>query len=323
VHTLTVFYYLRRIEMSDKITEAVLALRGVLPKAIDLWFEVAGTYYSSGISGDVWLSKEVGESSTRICGKFEFLQRAKVLGFVEQTGYRWGVEYEAHGVKPELPDVQIEILISNSEWGRCYVNEFNWNDLNFKYFRIVDERYKPTTTEATSDKQVTFRATSLSFENPDTGFKWGVDEEGKPFSEGSAIFQKGVKFNEAKEEAIKEMASNLGESVGILKWFDEEAGVSVSYPPAGTKCEVMDDGEWRETYIVGFDADGYLVYETPWDQTMCYNGHSTAKVFRPLGWNEERKVEAKVREIIKEMDFKVAHDGLHVLRELVRKGKIK
>ena len=213
-----------------------------------------------------------------VCTKEEFLEHAKALGFVEQTGYRYGVEYETEGKKPKLPyDILVEVKYNN-EW-QNWEEEFNavenWNWDTSQAFHIVDERYKPTTTEVP------------------------------------------LKYPVSTTEATPEA------------WFDVETGVGVSYPPQGAKCEVFDQGEWRETYIVGFDSEGDAVFETPWEDSHTYDSYYNGyKYFRPLGWDEERKVEAKAKAVADSLNSTGGHKvftiaEMNLLKLLVREGKIK
>lgn len=71
--------------------------------------------------------------------------------------YKYGVEYETNGEKPDIDDdvlVEVHLIRSAiSGWygiGDCIsatVGAWDWLDID--KFRIVDERYKPTTNGAT------------------------------------------------------------------------------------------------------------------------------------------------------------------------------
>lgn len=136
----------------ELIDRAVLAHKGIFPYGKrqiiivstprnDCWGE--GKYDKfSGTAEELYILLEGEPLWVPVCDYNEFLQRAKELGFVEQTGYRWGVEYETNGEKPELPDVKVKVCIDKNDWSYASsVHGFNWD--NTKYFRIVDERYKP------------------------------------------------------------------------------------------------------------------------------------------------------------------------------------
>src|SRR5690554_515402 len=75
----------------------------------------------------------------------EFEQRAKELGWI--NGYKWGVEYETNGEKPDLPDgVLVEYKSKWVGWVRYddgHDTVENWAWENSTAFKIYDERYKP------------------------------------------------------------------------------------------------------------------------------------------------------------------------------------
>lgn len=67
------------------------------------------------------------------------LQRAKELGYI--NGYKYGVEYETNGEKPNLPD-DITVSYRAGMWlGVTDVETANWERANS--FEIIDSRYKP------------------------------------------------------------------------------------------------------------------------------------------------------------------------------------
>ena len=79
-----------------------------------------------------------------VCHKDQFNAIAKDLGFI--NGYRWGVEHQVNGKRPELPD---DVIVYGRNYGdECgkgdHVKDFFWNDY-FK-FKITDQRYKPADT---------------------------------------------------------------------------------------------------------------------------------------------------------------------------------
>jgi|SRR5690554_725598 len=87
--------------------------------------------------------------------RHEFEQRAKELGWI--NGYKWGVEYETNGEKPNLPDdVEVE-WASHAQWVRVdKVCNLEWGKSDpycvpITKFRIVDERYKPKEQEMNND----------------------------------------------------------------------------------------------------------------------------------------------------------------------------
>ena len=85
-----------------------------------------------------------------ICTRDEFNQRAKELGYI--NGYKYGVEYETNGEKPDLPDdvlVQCRALTRHTFGHAHSTNNVAWG--NVTAFRIVDERYKPKEQSMNND----------------------------------------------------------------------------------------------------------------------------------------------------------------------------
>lgn len=74
------------------------------------------------------------------------IQRARELGWI--NGYKWGVEYQTNGVKPDLPDDVVFEMRPNFSAMWSYpvtmsrVSDARWRD-EIVQFRIIDERYKP------------------------------------------------------------------------------------------------------------------------------------------------------------------------------------
>src|SRR5690606_18078267 len=92
-----------------------------------------------------------GIESEFVCYEEEFEKRAKELGWV--NGYKYGVEYETNGKKPNLPD---DILVEfksvwtgewesyDEEYGEGYDAVKNWVWEFSSGFKIYDKRYAPT-----------------------------------------------------------------------------------------------------------------------------------------------------------------------------------
>ena len=63
------------------------------------------------------------------------------------------------------------------------------------------------------------------------------------------------------------------------------------FPPVGTVCEVVYDGTWEQTKIIGWDDDK-IVFTTPFDDITSYDGIvANPNIFRPLQTERERWVE--------------------------------
>ncbi|MFM7812597.1 MAG: hypothetical protein ACKO7M_13050 [Acinetobacter junii] len=92
---------------------------------------------------------------TELCTKDEFEQRARELGWI--NGFKYGVEYETNGNKPDLPDDLVIECFDGSTWWGGYEGKLNVGDLEFNTyattkFRIVDERYKPKSEQSWFEK---------------------------------------------------------------------------------------------------------------------------------------------------------------------------
>ncbi|QGH73281.1 MAG: hypothetical protein [Podoviridae sp. ctKoA10] len=79
-----------------------------------------------------------------VCELDEFQQRALELGYV--NGYRWGVEYQANGEKPDLDSsILVYVVDSRAKYSKeALVIDVHWP--RYDTFEIVDERYKPADT---------------------------------------------------------------------------------------------------------------------------------------------------------------------------------
>lgn len=71
------------------------------------------------------------------------------------------------------------------------------------------------------------------------------------------------------------------------EWWDYENGKTLSFPPAGTKCEVYTDqwSKWYKTVIIGVDSKGRCVYEETsptWNDGEDYSATDNLSWFRPL-----------------------------------------
>lgn len=130
----------------ELINKAVEDLKGVTPEHERLFVTCYGDYSSMPFGYKPILQNEY------ICTKDEFTQRARELGWI--NGYKYGVEYETNGKKPDLVGQVIIEPFYRGEWQcRARVDELNWDFDNMGYdypvtkFRIVDQRFKPDNAE--------------------------------------------------------------------------------------------------------------------------------------------------------------------------------
>ena len=64
------------------------------------------------------------------------------------------------------------------------------------------------------------------------------------------------------------------------------------FPPIGTVCEVLYDGVWEQTKIIGWNGDK-IVLTTPWDDITSYDGAvANPNIFRPHQTERERWIKA-------------------------------
>lgn len=136
------------MDKQEFIGKAVDELKGIWcsPSLTTSWYIM---------SGGVMANKNYDETFTRE----EFEKRARELGWI--NGYKYGVEYETNGNKPDLPDdVRIEWINGDrDDWaGNCTVRSLNWAGnplcMPVEKFRIVDERYKPVYFKCTGKPSV-------------------------------------------------------------------------------------------------------------------------------------------------------------------------
>jgi len=121
----------------ELINEAVHELEGEWRYPDDALYVTKAGHYFYAMANE--------NDSCFLCTKRQFQQRARELGYV--NGYRWGVEYQTNGKKPDLPDdVYVEIKHSNEIWivGNHKVGNCGWSI--YSAFKITDIRYKPADT---------------------------------------------------------------------------------------------------------------------------------------------------------------------------------
>ena len=70
------------------------------------------------------------------------------------------------------------------------------------------------------------------------------------------------------------------------------------FPPVGTLCEVLYDGVWEQTKIIGWD-DEFIVVTTEWDEIQNYDGLcAEPSDFRPIQTERERWIGVAARIVI-------------------------
>jgi hypothetical protein len=344
--------------MKDKITEAVLALKGIYPtKMLDKYGKpdrnpvlleaIVDNDYQDVFAGD-YVDGAVGYDTAfadYICTQSEFLKRAKELGFIEQTGYRYGVEYETNGGKPEIPDdVKVELLCKAfKKYGYALkmCDTSDWGDTSSEYhpikFRIVDERYKPT--EATpevmpvSAKPITdFDDCSIEFETPELDH---LDVADALLEQIAVLMKLGEDELVGVLQGVNAKLIAKGEGLKMPKecssndWWDYAAGKPAyegALPPVGVDVEFAIDGVFtgRKCKVIAFHKN------TAWlhlDRNEADNLYSLERyMFRPLDHTTRAKELEKKRVVSEALDALQAdylHSNLDIVESLYDKGFLK
>jgi hypothetical protein len=175
----------------------------------------------------------------------EFQKRARELGWV--NGYKYGVEYETNGKKPDLPDdllVDIKCETGANKWqgnenlkvsGVLWVGDEDM--VPASHFKIVDDRFKPV-------------------------------EQYEPLKIPSTFEGSG-------------QAGGMGAPASI-DWYDYTQQKAVALPPVGAKVEVFLQwsGKWSGwVLVIGHDNDG-IVWRNGSDSRSYI--HTPRDEIRPL-----------------------------------------
>lgn len=153
----------------------------LIDKAVDEWSGVfkpmSPLVYWYGENGNYGACVDPALVDRKILfTKEEFTNRARELGWI--NGYKYGVEYETSGKKPDLPDdVHIEWINNERDaWvSNCTVGSLNWTGnpfcMHVKKFRIIDQRFKPVEVEQVRDEGFEFN-TQMVYVDKNTGHDW-------------------------------------------------------------------------------------------------------------------------------------------------------
>jgi hypothetical protein len=166
------------------IDTAIEHLKGILPSnhhhsSHHLYFD--GKNYALGIISDA--DRDIPELNkwSHVCSQKEFLQRSKEKGFVEQTGYKWGVEYPTNGKKADLPD-DIVVMFHHLKERNKPVNKLDFT--LFDWFKIVDKRYKPV-EQLVVEGQDMCNKIEEKLSAVDSALSWWDYENNKPAYDGA------------------------------------------------------------------------------------------------------------------------------------------
>lgn len=205
-----------------------------------------------------------GASLLKICGHEltlnDFKHRARELGWC--NGYKYGVEYETNGNKPDLPDgVEIEHSVYGNFEEKVKAGLIvNWSRID--KFRIVDERYKPVEQSWAGEPSV------------DGGIVRPMHD-----GEGNKVFK-------------ADMSSS--------HWYDYDKQQAIALPQVSEQCEWkgLRSGKWVACEVIDKYQDKEMVVFNIGEYRNCRFEilQLDSVEFRPLDWN--RKAEAEKREFV-------------------------
>ena len=220
------------------------------------------------------------EENLYFCTKDEFEQRARELGWC--NGYKYGVEYETNGKKPDLPFSAIKLELKNIHFGTvkqsCDSDFVKWE--NVKSFRIVDESYKPVEQkenklESHQNEPKTERSRTLM-----SVYFGGTDEVFKPLP-----FR--VPAGKVLRCYLEDVDSKPANVEPEKSWHEKG-----DLPPVGVECEWSTNGghNWYKTKLIFSDNTVFLT-----SAYQLYKIDDPDVLFRPLKTERERFVEAAVK----------------------------
>ena len=206
----------------------------LLLNAIDKLIQQDKGKWTSGFSQINYVSAD----GTFLILQEHYLQRARTQGYI--NGYRWGVAYNNHGFKPNLPnDTMVSIKIKGLWHRPVPIIEWAWAVDGGVEFKITDERYKPKDTSYLKEP----------IENP---IIIGI----VPAKEGSDM---------VTEMAVKQQEDlNTEFAVG---WYDykKQTRITGKYPAVGETVEILNeafrDAKYEEAVCL-FIGENSIVYTT-------------------------------------------------------------
>lgn len=243
----------------------------------------------------------------------EFKQRAKELGYVAGTKYRWGFEYpNVTEDKPYFGDkkVQLEWFDRDDLCWNTTIGKLSW-DGNIKSFKITDERYKPVDTSYLNEK--------IEEEIVEDFIKIGavvrVIQTGKiveihHIHEDNGCWCSDYKYHCRTElEPVDDMPDAQEES----NWYDYEKQVAVKLPAVDTICQYSLDDQhkfWYDCKIISHNKlviDCFHLVEDDINYLQIVKPETTA--FRPLDW--DKLIKAKEAEQKQEEEYRKMALDLH------------
>ncbi len=217
--------------------------------------------------------------------KERFQQRAKELGFVGK--YRWGVEYQTDGKKPDLADdVVVEMKWPSGDWHSGGSDElYAFHHRSFSSFKITDPRYKPQDTSYL-DK------TDLIGIDTASGKDESVDHVVHTKTTDTTIEFETVKVDDEFAFTAQDDSD----------WWDWQNDKMLRLPPVGERVsyscverdskEAIEVGQWYCGTIIAYHC-GYV-----WTSDNGIRALSNTR-FRPLD-HAARKAELEKKKLIEQ-----------------------
>lgn len=143
------------MDKKELIDKAVEDLRGKIDALNNYGFDGYILLINAGAGYSLaHVNSYVADEGQYFCTIKEFNQRARELGWC--NGYKYGVEYETNGKKPDLPDDVLvsATSISGIDLGDQYAGSSRRNWDIIKSFRIVDDHFKPVDADYFSESEV-------------------------------------------------------------------------------------------------------------------------------------------------------------------------
>jgi len=265
-------------EVKEALDKAVIGLKGKWPTS-------DCSYMQSFISEKEYGLNNYNAEGT-FCNRDQFTQRSKELGFI--NGYRWGVEYQTNGKRPDLADdVVVHVSAKIIKGSSCfYIYEVASVDWPYSSsFKITDQRYKPADTSYLN--QCEYKGVA------------GIDQSKVESMSVLGVMHAKTTDTTIEFETVKVDGNFAFDSNG--DWYDYENQKALRFPDVGSECEIGWNGsESHEWYkgVVAYRSEKYTVIVYDDGKETCYRKNELIYVkFRPLD-HATRKAELEKNMVV-------------------------
>ena len=314
--------------MKKAIEDAVRTLGGVWPSdepAEVYLYRFSSGRYSAGLSGG---------TARYICTRYEFEQCTRRL--------RNEPSFDDH------PDAKCFVQNDNGRWHKN-TNTTNVAPYNAGNWRSQDDGYGwlfVQTGEVIGDWKQTLRlrpeekkvGIKCGGENCDAMDGFGHSDECIAQHEEAVATNVGNMHPEARIAGYKGQPAKQSYSPSEFAAWDEgrkariiptqDEGINDwhkkgEFPPVGTECEVLYDGTWERTRIIGLNGDA-IVVTTDWDEIHSYDGVLAEPTdFRPLQTERERLIHMVLHAINEKSAGRVSAPVKLIVESLADAGMLK